>query len=81
MRQELDSLKRDKEITVQHVQLVNETEKLNQKSEFDVKVDILGKENTFIKEERKKMLKDLRDMHISNDAALRCKTDEVERIK
>jgi hypothetical protein len=33
---------------LQHVKLVNETERLNLKSEFEVKQEIITKENTFL---------------------------------
>jgi hypothetical protein len=44
------------------MKLLTETEKMNLKSEFDVKVDILSKENSYLKEERKKMIKDIKEM-------------------
>lgn len=47
---------------MQHVKLVFETERLNMKSEFDVKSDMLAKENIMLNEERKKLREDLRDV-------------------
>ena len=46
---------------IQHVKLVSETERLNLKSEYEVKQDILSKENAFLKEDRKHLTAQLRD--------------------
>ena len=40
---------------------MNETERLNLKSEFEVKIEILSKENTFLIEERKKLKYELKE--------------------
>lgn len=65
----------------QHMKLVTETEKLNLKSEFDVKVDILSKENNYLKEERKKMIKDYKDITQKYEFELKSRQDELERVK
>lgn len=55
LKYELEQEKREKNMEIQHIKLVSETERLNLKCEFDVKVDILTKENTYLKDERKKV--------------------------
>ena len=44
-RLENDSLKRERDLEIQHFKLVAETERLNMKSEYDVKNEMLQKEN------------------------------------
>jgi len=68
-------------MNLHHMKLVGETEKLNMRSEFEVKVDILQKENCYLKEERKKMLRDVREMAGRMETEEREKGDEVERLK
>ena len=50
---ELDQSKKTQNMELQHQKLVSETERLNLKSEFEVKVEIISKENHFLQEERK----------------------------
>ena len=68
-------------MNMHHMKLVSETEKLNMRSEFEVKVDILQKENCYMKEERKKMMRDMREMAGRMETEEREKGDEVEKLK
>ena len=47
---------------LQHAKLVAETERLNLRSEYDVKTEILSRENAFLQEERKKLKQEMKDM-------------------
>lgn len=55
-------MKRDKDLEIQHIKLVTETERLNLKSEFDVKYEIVSKENLYLIDERKKTKADMRQL-------------------
>lgn len=81
LKYELEQERRDKDMEVQHIKLVSETERLNLKSEFEVKVDILTKENAFLKEERKKHQAHFREYVNKTEQELRSKNEEVEVLK
>eukprot|EP00347_Sterkiella_histriomuscorum_P000816 403374405 len=80
-KNEVFQIKRDKDLEIQHIKLVSETERLNLKSEFEVKLEILSKENVFLIEERKRLKGDLKSWQSKYEAEQKLFNQEQNALK
>lgn len=77
LKKELDQIQRDRDTEVQHARLVAETERLGLKSEMEVKLEIMGKENQLLVEERRRLKKEKRDKEHKYESALEAMKREL----
>lgn len=77
LKKELDQIQRDRDTEVQHARLVAETERLGLKSEMEVKLEIMGKENQLLVEERRRMKKEKKDKEHKYESALEAMKREL----
>lgn len=77
----LSLIEQERDMKLQQVRVVAETERLNLKTEFEVKCDLLAKENDFIKEERKKLIRDGKETNSKFDHELRLAYEKIESLQ
>ena len=76
-----DQLKREKDIEVQHLKLINETERLSLKSEYEVKCDYYKGEHSRMKEEQKKIQTFLSDLSKQYEKDSREYQNQIDGLK
>ncbi|CDW90000.1 UNKNOWN [Stylonychia lemnae] len=80
-KHDVDVINRDKSLEIQHLKLVSETERLNLKSEFEVRQEILSKENSYLIEERKKLKSDIKEWQSKFEAEFKLYKHETDLLR